>query len=160
MIDKNKKMKKGIVFLAILMVFVGCKEEVVKEPNHLIEKGMMVDIMYDLTLLEAVKNNNPSSLSEYQINPNQYIYKKYKIDSLQFVQNNKYYASNYTEYKLMYDEISKRLERNKKAVDSVIKIEKKKALLLKKAKIKADAKAKAKLHKAAIYSLKTKLIKK
>jgi hypothetical protein len=160
LIDRDDKMRKSIVFLAVLIAFVSCKEEVVKEPDHLIEEGVMVDIMYDLVLFEAVKNNNPGSLSEYQINPNQYIYKKYKIDSLQFVQNNKYYASNYVEYKEMYDEIAKRLERNKKKVDSLVKIERKKTILLKMAKAKKAAKEKAKLHKVAIDSLKMKLRKK
>lgn len=159
--DKSKKMKRVVFCLVILVAFASCKEEAVKEPDHLIEKGVMVDIMYDLSLLEAIRYNNPAALNEHQIVPSEYIYKKYKIDSLQFVQNNKYYASDYAEYKLMYDEINKRLEKNKAEADSLIKAKNKKALLLKKAKAKKEAKAKAakaKLRKVA-DSTKTKVSK-
>lgn len=103
-------------------MFSGCKEEVDKKPNRLIEKNVMVDIMYDLTILEAIRYQNPTSLETYQINPTEYIYKKYKIDSLQFAQNNAYYASDYTEYRNMFDEISKRLDKNKPKVDTLSKV--------------------------------------
>jgi hypothetical protein len=43
----------------------------------------MIDVMYDLSILDAIKYQNPS-LETYKINPSQYIYKKYKIDSAQF----------------------------------------------------------------------------
>jgi hypothetical protein len=58
----------------------------------------MIDVMYDLSILDAIKYQNPASLETYKINPSQYIYKKYKIDT-QFAQSNIYYASNYTDYK-------------------------------------------------------------
>jgi hypothetical protein len=44
----------------------------------------MIDVMYDLSILDAIKYQNPASLETYKINPSQYIYKKYKIDSAQF----------------------------------------------------------------------------
>ena len=47
-------MKKSISLLAILAL-LGCKEDLVKKPEHLIEKSKMMDIMYDLALIEAVK---------------------------------------------------------------------------------------------------------
>jgi len=119
-------MKKTISILVILAVFASCKEEVVDKPDHLIAKEEMVNIMYDLSLLEAIKYQNLNTSEAHKIDPSDYIYQKYKIDSLQFVQNNKYYASNYKDYKDIFDQISKRLERNKAAVDSLIKVENKK----------------------------------
>jgi hypothetical protein len=53
------------------------------------------------------KISNITSLADYNVNSSQYIYKN-KIDSLQFVQSNVYYASNYEEYKV-FDEIVKQL---------------------------------------------------
>jgi hypothetical protein len=32
------------------------------KPDRLIAQDVMVDIMYDLTILEAIKNQNPASL--------------------------------------------------------------------------------------------------
>jgi hypothetical protein len=73
-------------------------------------KDKMIDVMYDLSILDAIKYQNPASLETYKINPSQYIYKKYKIDSAQFAQSNIYYASNYKDYKEMYDEVIKRID--------------------------------------------------
>jgi hypothetical protein len=60
--------------------------------------------MYDL-YFGRNKISNITSLADYNVNSSQYIYKKY--DSLQFVQSNVYYASNYREYSFW--EIVKRL---------------------------------------------------
>lgn len=125
---------KKIVVLVVLLVFVSCKEEVVKKPNRLIEKDVMVNIMYDLSLLEAIKYQSPAILDSNKISPKQYIYKKYKVDSLQFAQSNVYYASDYEEYKNMFEQMTKRLDQKKLAVEALIKAEKKKKKEAKKAK--------------------------
>jgi hypothetical protein len=118
-------MKKTVPFLAILTL-LGCKEDLVKQPKHLIERAQMVNIMYDLSLLEAVKYQNPAVLDSNQIRPKQFIYKKYKIDSLQLAKNNVYYASDYKNYKIMFDEVVKRIEKDKKKVSTLLKAEEKK----------------------------------
>ena len=125
-------MKKGVLFFILISLILSCKEEVVKKPENLIEKEIMVDVMYDLALLEAIKYQSPNALQVHKINPDEYIYKKYKIDNTQFVQSNMYYASDYKEYKKMYDQINSRLEKNKSLAEEAIKNEKDKELLLKK----------------------------
>ena len=125
-------MKKGVLFFILISLIFSCKEEVVKKPENLIEKDIMVDVMYDLSLLEAIKYQSPNALQAHKINPDEYIYKKYKIGSAQFVQSNMYYASDYKEYKKMYDQINSRLVKNKSLLEEAIKNEKDKALLLKK----------------------------
>ncbi|MGO4904713.1 DUF4296 domain-containing protein [Flavobacterium sp. W20_MBD1_R3] len=119
-------MKKNILFLAVMMLLVSCKDEVIQKPDRLIDKDVMVDIMYDLSILEAIKYQNPASLDTFKINPRAYVFTKYKIDSLQFAKNNVYYASNYEDYKLMFDEITKRLEDTRQITDSLLNLEKKK----------------------------------
>ena len=123
-------MKKTIIII-VLAAFVSCKEEGIKKPNHFIEKETMINIMYDLSLFEAIRNQNPSSFEEYKINPKEYICKKYKIDSLQFAQNNAYYASDIKEYKIMFEKTKSRLDNNKAVVDALIKEEKNKKSTLK-----------------------------
>ena len=125
-------MKKGVLFFILISLIFSCNEEVVKKPENLIEKDIMVDVMYDLALLEAIKYQSPNALQAHKINPDEYIYKKYKIDSAQFVQSNMYYASDYKEYKKMYDQINSRLVKNKSLLEEAIKNEKDKSLLLKK----------------------------
>lgn len=118
-------MKKGISLLAILAL-LGCKEDLVEKPDLLIEKSKMMDIMYDLALLEAIKYQNPAVLDSNQIRPKQFIYKKYKIDSLQLAQNNRYYAADYKSYKVMFESVVKRIESEKKRANAIIKLEEKK----------------------------------
>ena len=146
-------MKKILPFLIVLSILASCKKEVVNTPKKLIEKDEMVNIMYDLSILEAIKIQNPSSLDSFKINSNQYIYKKYKIDSAQFAQNNIYYAADYKEYKKMYEQVKSRLDKNVTAAEILIKVEKKKADLL----IKEKQKLKAKKEKDSINKIKQEL---
>ena len=137
-------MKKIVPFLAIL-IFLGCKDDLVKQPKNLIERAQMVDIMYDLSLLEAIKYQNPSVLDSNQIRPKQFIYKKYKIDSLQLAENNLYYASDYKAYRIMFDEVVQRIESSKKKAKAKIKLEEKKnKIRLAKLKKKKQQEVKAK----------------
>lgn len=119
-------MRKILSLLAIVTLCVGCKKEMVEKPDRLIEKGKMINIMYDLAILEASKFQNSAISEDYSNNPSEYIYKKYKVDSLQLAQSNIYYASDYIEYEEMFEQISKRISTQKTQIDSILKIEKKK----------------------------------
>ena len=57
-----------MIFLAILTVFISCKEEVVKKPERLIDKDVMVDIIYDILNLEVIKYENPTTIDSFKIN--------------------------------------------------------------------------------------------
>ena len=140
-------MKKIIPLLVVVSILVSCKKDIVKTPDHLIEKNKMINIIYDLSILESVKTTNPTSLDSFKINPTEYIYKKHKIDSVQFAQNNIYYASDYKAYKAMFEQIKSRLEKNKSLMDTLIKIESKKITSQKnkEGKLKAEKKAKTKI---------------
>jgi vancomycin resistance protein YoaR len=101
-------MKKLIVFfIAILFVTSSCKKEIVEKPKNLIERSKMVDIIYDLALLEAAKSQTAGTL-EYPKTA-LFLKQKYKVDSLTFAQSTKYYASDMKNYKKMYDEVKERL---------------------------------------------------
>ncbi|MDR7209752.1 DUF4296 domain-containing protein [Flavobacterium piscis] len=128
-------MKKFILIVLVLFLSISCKKDLVKEPKQLIKKEKMIDIMYDLSLLEAIRYQNPASLDSMETSPAKFILQKYKVDSLQFAQSNMYYAADYQNYKDIYDEVGKRLEKNKKIADSLVKIEEKKAAKAKKNKI-------------------------
>lgn len=127
-------MKKIILFLAILTLFFSCKEDVVKKPKRLIEKDVMVDIMYDISILDAIRYQNPSSIDSFKINAKDFIFKKYKVDSLQFINSNIYYSSDYEGYKIMFDQVVKRIDNQKTVADSLIKLEEKKLKKVKKIK--------------------------
>ena len=120
-------MKKGILFFALLVSFVGCrKEETVKAPKKLIDKAVMVNVFYDLALLEASKYQMMSKTEYQKISPKEFIFKKYKIDSAQFSQSNIYSASSIEEYKAMFEQVQKRLQTNSDKMDTIIKQKQKK----------------------------------
>ncbi|WNM19891.1 DUF4296 domain-containing protein [Flavobacterium capsici] len=114
-------MKKVLLFCIIVLAF-GCQKTAVEKPSDLIEKDKMVDILYDISLLEAVKTQNiGGGITSEQIN--KFIYKKYKIDSLQFLNSNKYYASDVAEYKKMYQKVKDRLDEENKNLEGKLKKE-------------------------------------
>ncbi|REG90774.1 DUF4296 domain-containing protein [Flavobacterium aquicola] len=127
-------MKKVVSLFVLGMLFFSCNKDLVEKPDDLVDKKMMVDIFYDMSILDAVKYQNPNVLYENGINPKTYIFKKYKVDSLRFAKSNAYYAADYKEYKKMFDDLNNRLKKEKDAVDLINKKNEKKETALKKAK--------------------------
>ena len=113
------KLKK-VLFLLIGLMVVSCQERKVDKPEELIDEETMIAIFYDLSVLEAIKTNNPIALEQNQINPYTYIYKKYNVDSLQFVENNLYYATDLKAYKKMYEKVELQLTEQKALADSAV----------------------------------------
>ena len=116
---KYLKMKKSLFLLLPLLLIFSCNNNAVEKPDNLIEEDKMVDIIYDLALLEAIRTTDPVSLEEKNIVANEYIYTKFKIDSLQFVKSNHYYASDVHNYVKIYERVAKRLENNKTKLDTL-----------------------------------------
>ncbi|WP_163400574.1 DUF4296 domain-containing protein [Flavobacterium fluviatile] len=133
-------MKNFVFIILVVFISVSCKKELVKEPENLIEKEKMVDIIYDLSVLDAIKYQQPLSLDSVESNPAKFIFKKYKVDSLQFARSNMYYAADFDTYKEMFDEISARLEKEKKSTEKKLKAEEKKAKEAKKNNLKLTSK--------------------
>lgn len=114
-------MKKTFLTLIILlMVVASCKEEVIKKPNKLVEKEVMINILYDLSVLEALRSQTTGNLYSYP-KPMEFVKKKYKIDSLTFVQNTQYYAADIKEYRKMYNKILEKIDKESSKSPSVPK---------------------------------------
>jgi len=116
----DNKMRTFFTCLLALFLLVSCEKTTVKKPDNLIKEDKMVDIIYDLSLLEAIKSQKPAVLDSNSVDSKTYIYEKYKIDSLQFAKSDQYYASDIPNYKKMYDKVTKRIEDNKKITDSLV----------------------------------------
>lgn len=112
-------MRKSILLGLIVLLF-GCNSNSIEKPDNLIDKDKMVDILYDISLLEAIKTQNISGGITPEMG-NDFIYKKYKIDSLQFVKSNKYYASDIEGYKKMFEKVKERLNTETLKIDGELK---------------------------------------
>lgn len=108
-------MKSSLVFILGIFVLVSCKNKVLDEPAHPIEKETMVNILYDLAVLEAARSQAYASQVNYPT-AIAFVKEKYKIDSLTLAENTKYYASDMKEFKKMYDEVKERLAKNREAM--------------------------------------------
>ena len=102
-----------IIALPVLCFMLSCLEKVVEEPKNLIPKDKMTSILYDIAIFNAAKNTNATILTDNNTETTDFIFAKYKIDSLQFVTSDIYYASLPKKYEAIYVEVDKRLEREK-----------------------------------------------
>lgn len=104
--------KKHLFFCIIFAVF-SCKDTALPEPKKLIEKDVMIDILYDIAIIEAIKTSHPYTLQSKGVDTKTYIYKKYKIDSVQFAKSDKYYATDAKQYGKMYQKVMDRIKEQK-----------------------------------------------
>lgn len=117
--DNILKMKKIIILVCCTLSFLSCNNSVEK-PKNLIERDKMVDVLYDISILEAIKNQNINGGITTKMG-NEYIFKKYKIDSIQFVKSNKYYASDIDAYKKMFEEVKERITKKTQETEADMK---------------------------------------
>lgn len=108
-------MKKLLPIIAFFLVLVSCKDSAVPKPDKVIDENQMVDIIYDLSLLDAMKSQNPNQL-KYPTST-EFIQKKYQIDSVTFAKNSQYYASDIKNYKKMYEKVKARLSEESQKVN-------------------------------------------
>lgn len=113
-------MNKSIIIICCALFFMSCNNGSVAKPDNLIERDKMTDILYDISLLEAIKAQNINGGLSSKTSSD-YIYKKYKIDSVQFVKSNKYYASDIAEYKKMVEEVKERIARETAKIEDKMK---------------------------------------
>lgn len=106
---------KKIIYLTVFFGLFACSKNPVKPPTKLLDEQTMENILYDIAILQAAKINAPDILQANKIEAKDYIYKKYKIDSTTFHQNNRYYAAEVNNYKHMHKRILARLEKHQNA---------------------------------------------
>lgn len=105
---------KKILFLSFFVFLAACNNNPVEEPKVKLDEQTMENILYDVAVWQAAKANSPEILKANNIDDKNFIYKKYKIDSTIYRQNNRYYAGNIRKYKHMHKRILTRLEASEK----------------------------------------------
>ena len=111
--------------IIILSLVLGCNNSLNQEPippENLISKEKMIDIIYDMTLINVAKGVNKSILENNGIIPEQYLFKKHSIDSILFAKSNEYYSYDLKTYQTIYDKVKIKLEKNKNIINDSIDI--------------------------------------
>lgn len=104
---------KKVITLICSCFLLSCGEKLIEEPANLIPRDKMVLILKDMSILNAAKGINIGMLKDNGIDPTNYVFNKYEIDSAQFVESNRYYASLPLEYEAIYTEIDELVQKQK-----------------------------------------------
>ncbi len=107
---------KKVIYLCFVLAIFACNSNPVKEPKVLLDEETMENILFDVAVLQAAKANSPDVLQANNIDSKDFIYKKYKIDSATYHQNNRYYAGDVRRHKHMHKRVLTRLEELAKQV--------------------------------------------
>lgn len=130
---------KQLKYILIILLLVSCNNNSIdrpKKPKNLIKKDKMADIIFDMSIFTAAKGVNKKLIERKGILPEEYVYKKYNIDSLQFAKSNEYYAYNLDSYEEIYDKVKQKLKKQKAYYDSIIDVEAKQKSITNKKKRK------------------------
>jgi hypothetical protein len=111
-------MKKLVLFMSIL-IFTCCGKTAAKKPSGLISEDQMVEILFDIMLINSAKGVNKRLLENNIDKPTTYIYRSHGIDSLQFAQSNSYYTHNSDLYKSIYERVETKLKAEKSAYEAL-----------------------------------------
>ncbi|KAB1068366.1 DUF4296 domain-containing protein [Tamlana haliotis] len=104
-------LKRIILCLGILLSVLACKRfNGPEKPENLIPEDKMVAILIDSKLLTSANSANKKVMRDSMVDVNNYVYKKYNIDSLQFAESNAYYAFHVEVYDAIYTKAIDSLE--------------------------------------------------
>ena len=116
-------MKNYIMISLVLLLFNCQMNEKYTDKSDIISEKKMINIIYDMALINVSKGINKRILENNGMKPQTYILKKYKIDSMLFVRSNNFYAKYLDKYLYIYDQVLKKLEKNRQLIsDSIEKI--------------------------------------
>ncbi|MCV6628962.1 MAG: DUF4296 domain-containing protein [Flavobacteriaceae bacterium] len=135
-------MKKILLYILLFAGSFSCRQQLLEKPENLIERDTMVDLYFDISVLNAAKSSSYQTLKENQIIPTKLLYQKYQIDSLQFTKSNAYYLSQPQLAQSLLQEVKKRLDTlvyfRRKELDSIKKIKQNEKLKKVKEKMKKE----------------------
>ncbi len=116
-------MKKAALILLVFLV-LACNDKTPQKPEKLLTENEMVDVLYDITMLQSVRSFKPQVLRDNNIDVAEYVYNKYDIDSTVFAQNHKYYASQLDVYERIHNKVADRVKKEKEPFEEEAKTEK------------------------------------
>ncbi|RNL56103.1 DUF4296 domain-containing protein [Pedobacter jejuensis] len=122
-------MRNLICVLAATIILFACKA---KRPNDIIEPDKMQKILYDIHVVDGYISTLPTPDTTKKVAAGYYrgIYKKFGIDSSKFANSMKYYYTHPADLDKIYKNISRTLEKRKRAMEKADSISKSKVKVL------------------------------
>lgn len=108
---------KYLVVLSGLLLLCACTEAVVEKPEDLIPEAEMVDIYFDISLINASRNSGYDKFLEYGVDTRDYLYKKFDIDSARLASSSAFYTSKPLVHERIYTRVEEKLDSLKALLD-------------------------------------------
>lgn len=109
-----------ILSLIILVIVQSCKDFNNRKPENLISEDKMVEILFDLEIINAARGENKKIIEEKISNVNNYLQNKYKIGIDQFENSISYYSSDILKYSTIIQEVEQKLDSTKNLIQKKI----------------------------------------
>lgn len=119
-------MKRNAIVLGVLLLVACAPKSTVKPPERLISPEKMEDVLYDMSLIKAIKNTNFQTEESKAVLTPDYLFEKYAIDSLQWADNLSYYSKNPKQFVAIYKRVEARYPSALDSIDTLLKKENKK----------------------------------
>ena len=102
-------------YLILIILIISCSDNI---PDNLISKKKMENIIFDVMILNA--SSGFDLKIDNKLLSDEFIYKKYNIDSLQFFESELYYSKNPKDHYEIYAKVKIRIL---KSIDSLRSID-------------------------------------
>lgn len=112
-------MKKTVLILCVFFCLFSCSENAVSPPKNKLSEATMEAILYDMALLQTIQIQFPDTLLANNIDMNEYIYKKYTIDSITYLENQRYYAADVENFKALHERVLEKIKLQQKQLDTL-----------------------------------------
>ena len=112
------------VFISVSFFYSCSCTGSVEKPDNLISESLMINILYEISILDAMSTFKPKNKDFEEIYGKPYIFIKYGVDSLQLAKSDEYYAKFPRVYHRIYSSVLEKLKKTKDSFDLLGKIEK------------------------------------
>ena len=111
------------VYLFLFISFFSCGENIVSKPERLLSKQEMENLMYDLAIIDALRDVDYRLIDTLAPNLQEIIYKKHNVDCTLVVNNMIYYSSLPKEYDKIIKNVENRLKKERESLSEETKKE-------------------------------------
>lgn len=112
---------KKLLIIGMAITILSCdRTEKPSVPDNLLSKEKMVEVLYDVYILNAAKGASKTVLEKNGIFPEDYVFKKHNIDSLQFAESNAYYGFYVEEYESILSRLEQKIDADRVTYQALI----------------------------------------
>ena len=112
---------KYIIAITLTLTLWCCQD--VKRPEipvNLIPEDQMAEVLTEVYLINAARSFDNRTIMDQKIKLDSFFFRKFNIDSVQFVESNAYYTSNLNAYNKLFKKVEERMGLMKVETDSLL----------------------------------------